>query len=129
MIHSHIKFSVFQQIFHRFMFTNRQVISNSVALYLIQASGKVLLAQPNNLGLPSWIYHRKLPVPSLDISKYNINLPSAFGKCRTGGLVNLLFTSVKAASCSLPHTKGLSLQVNSTMGLNNTCKSGQKSDR
>ena len=78
---------------------------------------------------PSWICHSELPIPSILVSEYRINLPYAFGKCKTGGFFNLSLTSLKAFSYASPHMNGLPFQVNSTISFNNLCKSGQNNDK
>ena len=48
-----------------------------------------------------------------------------FGICKTGGLINLCFISLKESCCSFPHTNGLLFLVKSYMGFNHFCNSRQ----
>ena len=78
-----------------------------------------------SLGFPPCTWYKALPVANLLVSEYNRNLPLLSGMPKICGFSNLLFISSNAFCCSSPQTKGLHFFVNSYMGFNNFCNSGQ----
>ena len=56
---------------------------------------------------------------------YRVNLPWAWGSDSTGGLLNLFFASLKAASWLGPHLKGTPFLVRSLSGFRMSCRFGQ----
>ena len=78
-----------------------------------------------SLCFPSCTWYKELPVANLLVSEYNRNLPLLSGMLKIGGFSNLLFISSNAIWCLSPQTNGLPFFVNSYMGFNNFCNSGQ----
>ena len=78
-----------------------------------------------SLGLLFCTWYKVLPVAYLLVSEYNRNLPLLSGMLSTGGFNNLLLISSNAFCCLSPQMKGLPFFVNSYIGFNNFCSSGQ----
>ena len=78
-----------------------------------------------SLGFPFCTWYKALPVVYLLVSEYNRNLPLLSGILKTGGFSNLLLISSNAFCCSSPQINGLPFFVNSYIGFNNFCSSGQ----
>ena len=78
-----------------------------------------------SLGFPFYTWYKALPVAYLLIFEYNRNLPLLLGMLKTGGFSNLLLISSNAFCCSSPQINGLPFFVNSYIGFNNFCSSGQ----